>query len=287
MLTDPLARGVLPESSIPLAALGCSCFSQARGSTEGTGWTPPYPTCCCCRGLGRCSLSRLCCHCLQNALLSLADIRVASFARGRSINLALSHRGRQALRAVGMEEQVLWHILLLSVPCPFLSQPDLFLCMPAVWLSSASQHICQQDPPHPGQLGSAAGSGCFPGTPSTFQCLPPCQAPLPPGAEGKQGRRRWTPKRADAIKQDAIKAAVCPTGMSRFVFSQKTLIFGLTPEIHPHCFLPSTLGWEPSILLQGTGCHLTSSCWQWQDLLVPGSLQRSPGFDNTHLSPGV
>ncbi|XP_074950325.1 kynurenine 3-monooxygenase isoform X6 [Phalacrocorax aristotelis] len=34
------------------------------------------------------------------------DIRVASFARGRSINLALSHRGRQALRAVGMEEQV-------------------------------------------------------------------------------------------------------------------------------------------------------------------------------------
>ncbi|KFV07221.1 Kynurenine 3-monooxygenase [Pterocles gutturalis] len=34
------------------------------------------------------------------------DIRVASFARGRSINLALSHRGRQALRAVGMEEQI-------------------------------------------------------------------------------------------------------------------------------------------------------------------------------------
>uniref|UniRef100_A0A8B9MF65 Kynurenine 3-monooxygenase n=1 Tax=Accipiter nisus TaxID=211598 RepID=A0A8B9MF65_9AVES len=34
------------------------------------------------------------------------DIRVASFIRGRSINLALSHRGRQALRAVGMEEQI-------------------------------------------------------------------------------------------------------------------------------------------------------------------------------------
>ncbi|XP_065528809.1 kynurenine 3-monooxygenase isoform X3 [Lathamus discolor] len=34
------------------------------------------------------------------------DIRMASFTRGRSINLALSHRGRQALRAVGMEEQL-------------------------------------------------------------------------------------------------------------------------------------------------------------------------------------
>lgn len=42
-----------------------------------------------------------------------ADIRVAGFARGRSINLALSHRGRQALRAVGMEEQVPWWLLLL------------------------------------------------------------------------------------------------------------------------------------------------------------------------------
>lgn len=31
---------------------------------------------------------------------------MSSFARGRSINLALSHRGRQALQAVGMEEQV-------------------------------------------------------------------------------------------------------------------------------------------------------------------------------------
>ncbi|EOB03306.1 Kynurenine 3-monooxygenase, partial [Anas platyrhynchos] len=34
------------------------------------------------------------------------DIRTSSFARGRSINLALSHRGRQALQAVGMEEQI-------------------------------------------------------------------------------------------------------------------------------------------------------------------------------------
>uniref|UniRef100_G1MRL8 FAD-binding domain-containing protein n=1 Tax=Meleagris gallopavo TaxID=9103 RepID=G1MRL8_MELGA len=36
----------------------------------------------------------------------LTDIRVSSFARGRSINLALSHRGRQALQAVGLEEQI-------------------------------------------------------------------------------------------------------------------------------------------------------------------------------------
>ncbi|XP_065606714.1 kynurenine 3-monooxygenase isoform X2 [Cyrtonyx montezumae] len=34
------------------------------------------------------------------------DIRVYSFARGRSINLALSHRGRRALQAVGLEEQI-------------------------------------------------------------------------------------------------------------------------------------------------------------------------------------
>ncbi|NXT75046.1 KMO monooxygenase, partial [Zapornia atra] len=34
------------------------------------------------------------------------DIRVANLARGRSINLALSHRGRQALQAVGMEKQI-------------------------------------------------------------------------------------------------------------------------------------------------------------------------------------
>ncbi|XP_021538365.1 LOW QUALITY PROTEIN: kynurenine 3-monooxygenase [Neomonachus schauinslandi] len=34
------------------------------------------------------------------------DIRVAKFARGRSINLALSYRGRQALNAIGLEDQV-------------------------------------------------------------------------------------------------------------------------------------------------------------------------------------
>ncbi|XP_075790273.1 kynurenine 3-monooxygenase isoform X2 [Pelodiscus sinensis] len=34
------------------------------------------------------------------------DIRVARAMRGRSINLALSHRGRQALKAIGMEEQI-------------------------------------------------------------------------------------------------------------------------------------------------------------------------------------
>uniref|UniRef100_A0A6I8P8C7 Kynurenine 3-monooxygenase n=1 Tax=Ornithorhynchus anatinus TaxID=9258 RepID=A0A6I8P8C7_ORNAN len=34
------------------------------------------------------------------------DLRVAKVARGRSINLALSHRGRQALRSIGLEDQV-------------------------------------------------------------------------------------------------------------------------------------------------------------------------------------
>ncbi|XP_059504623.1 kynurenine 3-monooxygenase isoform X1 [Stegostoma tigrinum] len=34
------------------------------------------------------------------------DIRTAKDARGRSINLALSYRGRQALKAIGMEDQV-------------------------------------------------------------------------------------------------------------------------------------------------------------------------------------
>ncbi|XP_054850561.1 kynurenine 3-monooxygenase isoform X2 [Eublepharis macularius] len=34
------------------------------------------------------------------------DIRISSLSRGRSINLALSHRGRQALKAVGMEDQI-------------------------------------------------------------------------------------------------------------------------------------------------------------------------------------
>ncbi|XP_072247513.1 kynurenine 3-monooxygenase [Leuresthes tenuis] len=34
------------------------------------------------------------------------DIRKAKIVRGRSINLALSHRGRQALKSVGMEEKI-------------------------------------------------------------------------------------------------------------------------------------------------------------------------------------
>uniref|UniRef100_A0A8C5UNU6 Kynurenine 3-monooxygenase n=1 Tax=Microcebus murinus TaxID=30608 RepID=A0A8C5UNU6_MICMU len=34
------------------------------------------------------------------------DIRVTKFTRGRSINLALSHRGRQALKAVGLEDEI-------------------------------------------------------------------------------------------------------------------------------------------------------------------------------------
>ncbi|VTJ71887.1 Hypothetical predicted protein [Marmota monax] len=42
------------------------------------------------------------------------DIRVANFARGRSINLALSYRGRQALKAIGLEEQGRTHQSLAS-----------------------------------------------------------------------------------------------------------------------------------------------------------------------------
>ncbi|CAH6789554.1 Kmo [Phodopus roborovskii] len=34
------------------------------------------------------------------------DIRVAQFTQGRSINLALSYRGRQALKAIGLEDQI-------------------------------------------------------------------------------------------------------------------------------------------------------------------------------------
>lgn len=37
---------------------------------------------------------------------NVLDIRVAQLTRGRSINLALSHRGRQALKAIGLEDQV-------------------------------------------------------------------------------------------------------------------------------------------------------------------------------------
>lgn len=43
--------------------------------------------------------------CFKTFLLSL-DIRKAKVVKGRSINLALSHRGRQALRHIGMEEKV-------------------------------------------------------------------------------------------------------------------------------------------------------------------------------------
>ncbi|TMS04890.1 Kynurenine 3-monooxygenase [Larimichthys crocea] len=35
------------------------------------------------------------------------DIRQAKIVKGRSINLALSHRGRQALKHVGMEEKII------------------------------------------------------------------------------------------------------------------------------------------------------------------------------------
>lgn len=38
----------------------------------------------------------------------LTDIRKAKIVSGRSINLALSHRGRQALKAVGLEEKVIF-----------------------------------------------------------------------------------------------------------------------------------------------------------------------------------
>lgn len=39
-------------------------------------------------------------------LAASSDIRQAKVVKGRSINLALSHRGRQALKHVGMEEKV-------------------------------------------------------------------------------------------------------------------------------------------------------------------------------------
>uniref|UniRef100_A0A8C6NC54 Uncharacterized protein n=1 Tax=Melopsittacus undulatus TaxID=13146 RepID=A0A8C6NC54_MELUD len=109
-------------SRAPFVALGCSYFLQAGGGIEesvlGAAQLPsqqlnvlshsmgaqglPLPCCCCHRDLERCcSISVSITSCFSHA-----DIRVASFTRGRSINLALSHRGRQALRAVGMEEQI-------------------------------------------------------------------------------------------------------------------------------------------------------------------------------------
>ncbi|KAG5202252.1 hypothetical protein JEQ12_003642 [Ovis aries] len=44
--------------------------------------------------------------CNMRSTSNVLDIRVTKFARGRSINLALSYRGRQALKAVGLEDQV-------------------------------------------------------------------------------------------------------------------------------------------------------------------------------------
>lgn len=47
--------------------------------------------------------------------VNVSDIRVAKFARGRSINLALSYRGRQALKAIGLEDQVFcWYIFFMQ-----------------------------------------------------------------------------------------------------------------------------------------------------------------------------
>lgn len=202
MLMDPLARGVLSESSIPLAAAAPSRLEVAQR----TRLDSPCPTCCCCRGLGDVLLT-ICA--LISSITSFscpADIRVSSFARGRSINLALSHRGRQALRAVGMEEQVLCHILSL---CPGLSCPVPARALPLHACSLALPCFMSHLPA--GSSPPQAAGLCFPGRPSTFQCLSsPCCAPLPPGEEGKQGSSGWTPKRADAINQDAIKAAVFP-----------------------------------------------------------------------------
>ncbi|XP_060639659.2 kynurenine 3-monooxygenase [Anolis sagrei] len=44
--------------------------------------------------------------CVVELYESRPDIRSSNAIRGRSINLALSHRGRQALKAVGMEDQI-------------------------------------------------------------------------------------------------------------------------------------------------------------------------------------
>lgn len=42
-----------------------------------------------------------------NSVPSISDLRKCNLQRGRSINLALSHRGRSALRAVDLEDEVL------------------------------------------------------------------------------------------------------------------------------------------------------------------------------------
>lgn len=51
-----------------------------------------------------------------NTFLLSLDIRKAKVVKGRSINLALSHRGRQALKHIGMEEKVSMDILRLTYP---------------------------------------------------------------------------------------------------------------------------------------------------------------------------
>lgn len=48
---------------------------------------------------------------------NVLDIRVTKSARGRSINLALSYRGREALKAIGLEDQV-------SCECIFLTEDN-------------------------------------------------------------------------------------------------------------------------------------------------------------------
>lgn len=51
-----------------------------------------------------------------NTFLLSLDIRKAKVVKGRSINLALSHRGRQALKHIGLEEKVSMDIVRLTYP---------------------------------------------------------------------------------------------------------------------------------------------------------------------------
>lgn len=120
---------------------------------------------------------------------------------------------------------------------------DLSHCMPAARLSTVSQHSCQRGSPQPGgstqpwAAGSCSRQRVLPRetntqTPPSSVCLHTVFSSLLDG-EGKLGRSRWTPKRAE-YQQDAIKVAGFPTDMPGFVFSHKTLSFGLTPEICAH-----------------------------------------------------
>lgn len=52
--------------------------------------------------------------CNTMSISNVLDIRVAKSARGRSINLALSYRGRQALKAIDLEDQVLCSCIFLT-----------------------------------------------------------------------------------------------------------------------------------------------------------------------------